>query len=175
DPALDKGRAEDARRERSRDFGAERERIATAEITVSDVTAEIVAEIVLEVDLVEEPGLDVVGVDKRICGGEHRPRRERGEAVRSGIAELDAGDALQGKATPVIFGFAGDMSDAHAAEAVPIGFADIDAEEGARGIAPEQVRGGGGEGVAVEAAHAAVELCAVLRAYRHGVDAIDPD
>jgi hypothetical protein len=57
DSALDVCRGQDAVAQRGRQFGAERQRIEAAEITVSDIAGDVIGEIILEVDFVEEAGL----------------------------------------------------------------------------------------------------------------------
>jgi hypothetical protein len=59
-PALDVGRGQDAVAERARQFGAKRQSIEATEITMPDIAGDVVGEIILEVDLVEEAGPDVI-------------------------------------------------------------------------------------------------------------------
>src|SRR5579859_4157030 len=123
DAAFDEGRAHDAAAERARKLRAQRQRVLASEITMADITAEIVVEVILEIHLVEEARLDVEGGGKRIRGRDRATRNAGLEqadiGVRARVAEFDAGDALEREGAPVELPLAADVVDVDAAQAIP--------------------------------------------------------
>src|SRR5262249_30085180 len=152
------GAAADA--ERHRPFGAGRERVLAAEVAVTNESLPIGRAVVGQIDLVEEPSLDVEALDH--LAGEDIA----GHHLAAVVAGLDAGDALHGPRAPVIFALAGDLGHVGAAQEVPVGVAGVDADQADSWIAPERMSADRGEQAAVEAADRTVGLHAELAADR---------
>ena len=100
-------RGHDAMAHRDAVFAAERQRVLAAEIAVANKQLEIVLQVIVDVYLIEEPGLDLIGLD------DVANRRRRG------VAELDAANPLQRPAPVVQFAFRADVIGANAAGLIP--------------------------------------------------------
>src|SRR5262249_54834230 len=153
--------------ERHGELGTECQRVAAPEIAVPDVGIPVVGQIILEVDLVEEPRPDVITFSERVRGDHARCAARQAERLDDGrggdgsggrVTELDASDALERPALPIVSALGGDLRDVNTAEFIPMGVVGIEAQHPDRRIAPEQMAGNAAEHLVIEAARSPVDL-----------------
>jgi len=154
DAAFREQRSHHPVRQRDAVFTTQRQRIFAGQISVAGKDLEIVLQVIGDVHLIEEAGLEI-----EVC--EHAA--DQGGCA---VAAFDTGHSLKRPAPGVPCGLRPEVADPNTAGLVPGGIGPVDTEQALGRIAPEQVRGDGAEEAVVETRHRAVNLRAKLATQR---------